>query len=134
MILSIIIAIGIITSIILIPDVNALSKNKDYVILSERYFFVFGLDEQSNVFVRDGGVLYDSEWRMMNMTANVEVEQYDYGGNIGWIIGELDSGESVWFSWNLIITNGTVASAFVYDGETLTEFTYYEAYLKKLFF
>lgn len=133
-ILSVIIVIGIITSIILIPDVSALSKNKDYVILSEKYFFVLQLDNQSNVTIKDGGVLYDSEWHMMNMTANIEVEQYDDVGNLGWIIGELDSGEQVWFSWNLIVSNNTVAAAFVYDGETLTEFTYYKAYLKRLFF
>lgn len=124
----------IVGSMYLIPDIDALSKNKDYVILSEKYFFVFGLDDKNNVFVRDGGVLYNSEWHMINMTANVEIEQYDGGGNLGWIIGELDSGEDVWFSWNLIVNNNTIAAAFVYDGETLTEFTYYEAYLKRLFF
>lgn len=124
----------IIGSMYLVPDINALSENKDYVILSEKYFFVFGLDDQSNVIVRDGGVLYDSEWHMINMTASVEVEQDNNDGNLGWIIGELDSGEAVWFTWNLIISNNTIAAAFVYDGETLTEFTYYEAYLKRLFF
>lgn len=118
----------------LTPNSDALTTNKDYVVLSEKYFFVFGLDDQSNIITRDGGVLYDSEWHMINMTANVEVEQYDDSGNRGWIIGELESGEQFWFTWNLNINNNVVTETFVYDGEILTHFPDYGAYLKRLFF
>lgn len=117
----------------LIPNVDALSKNVDYVILSEKYFFVFGLDDQSNVIAKDGGILYNSEWHMINKTG-IQVEQYDDKGNSGWIIGELNSGEKFWFTWNLTINSNVVTESFVYDGETLTSMADYKAYMTRLFF
>jgi len=122
-----------IISVSLIPDINALSKNTNYVILSEKYFFVFGLDEQSNVFPIDGGILYNSEWNIINKT-NVTVEQYDDKGNSGRIIGTLNSGEIFWFTWNLTINSDVVTESFVYDGETLTSMSDYKTYMTRLFF
>lgn len=132
-ILSIITVIGFIGCISLIPNTDALSQNRDYVILSEKYFFVFGLDDQSNVIVRDGGIMYNSEWQMINKT-DIEVEQYYENGEAGWIIGNLQSGEQFWFTWNLTINSDVVTETFVYDGETLTHFPDYKAYMTRLFF
>lgn len=133
-IIGILIMVGItIISVSLIPDINALSKNTNYVILSEKYFFVFGLDEQSNVFPIDGGILYNSEWNIINKT-NVTVEQYDDKGNSGRIIGTLNSGEIFWFTWNLTINSDVVTESFVYDGETLTSMSDYKTYMTRLFF
>jgi len=123
----------IVGNVYLIPDINALSKNTNYVILSEKYFFVFGLDNQNDVITKDGGVWYNSEWRIINMTG-IEVEQYDDKGDKGWIIGNLKSGEKFWFTWNLTINNDVVTETFVYDGKTLTAMSDYKAYMTRLFF
>ena len=106
---------------------------KHYVFLSEEYFFVYGIDGDQIIPI-DGGVYYNSEWRIFNMT-DVIVRQFD-DGKIVWIEeGTLEnSDEQFWFTWNLSIPDtGYVTVVYIYDGEILTELSDYNTYKNRLF-
>jgi len=114
-------------------DSNALRINEEYVIFSDKYFVVFETDEDKKVFFKDAGIWYNDRWQIVNSTS-VEVQQLHDEGNIGWFIGNLETGEQFWFTWNLEINDNVVTGTWVYDGITLTEMTDYKAYMTRLFF
>lgn len=114
-------------------DADGLLSNREYVFLGDNYFFVFGLDDKKDVTPKDGGVLYESEWHTFNMTS-LEVQIMDENSEQVWIIGNLMSGEQVWFSWDLKTFDQTITGVWIYNGTTLTERITPDTYLTRLFY
>ena len=131
------IKIMILTFCMIVPlgvlNADALLPNNEYVFLGEGYFFVFELDKEKNVFPVNGGVLYESHWHPFNMTS-LEVEIMDEDSEQVWIIGNLMSGEQVWFSWDLKTFDQNITGIYVYNGTHLTEKMTPDTYLTRLFY
>ena len=120
--------------VITIQNVYALQSEESYVFLSDNYFLVFELDEDKNVHVIDGGVFYDSEWRLIDVD-NLIINQVEENSNIVWVEGKLsDSNLQFWFNWNLLINSDVVTGFWVYDGEVLTEYSDHTTFMEKLFY
>lgn len=98
---------------------------------------ILNTTEDKKIIPIDGGILYNGEWQMINMT-NIIVEQLDEEdadpSDAGWIIGKLKSGERFWFTWNLTINYDVVTGVWIYDEITLTEITDHDAYMTRLFY
>ena len=108
---------------------HALESNNDYAFLSEKYFFVIETVD-SNINVKNGGVLYNSEWSIISLQ-NITVDIWDEESDIVWVNGNLDSGEQFWFTWNLTESED-ISGFWIYDGENLTEHHNYHNHLYKL--
>lgn len=93
------------------------------IFLSEKYFFVYEIDEKYNIAPITGGVMYKEEYQMFNMT-DIIIRELGETGDIVWIEdGKLnDSNNLFWFTWNLTSINTNIMTGvWVWDGEKLIQ-------------